>query len=286
MKIIILHKFYYRINAQRLGYIILLLLYFHQETVRAQCMSDSGVVLQSYMDDSLKLSNDLCLVSKKKSSPYHFKITQMAVPAVLVTVGIIGLESDWLEYQNSEIRDELQENIDSKFTVDDFSQYVPMAAVYGLNLCGVKGKHDVKDQTIILATSAAIMAATVNVLKVTTREKRPDGSSRNSFPSGHTATAFIGAELLRREYWDVSPWIGVTGYAVALGTGFFRMYNNRHWFTDVLAGAGVGILSVKAAYWLYPSITKLICRKHAMKNTYLVPYYSKANKGVTCSITF
>jgi membrane-associated phospholipid phosphatase len=130
------------------------------------------------------------------------------------------------------------------------------------------------------------MGATVNILKVTTKVERPDGSSRNSFPSGHAATAFMGAELLRREYQDTSPWIGVAGYAVAAGTGFFRMYNNRHWFTDVLAGAGIGIMSVKAAYWLYPNIARIICHKHPLKNAYLVPYYSKENKGLACSITF
>lgn len=50
------------------------------------------------------------------------------VPGTLIGVGIIGLESDWLKYQNKEIKEELQENIDRKFTIDDFSQYVPMAA--------------------------------------------------------------------------------------------------------------------------------------------------------------
>ncbi len=96
----------------------------------------------------------------------------------------------------------------------------------------------------------------------------------------------MGAELLRREYWDVSPWIGVAGYTVAAGTGFFRMYNNRHWLTDVLAGAGVGILSVEAAYWLYPVITRTFFRKRYLKNVYLSPYASPQNKGVACRIVF
>lgn len=79
--------------------------------------------------------------------------------------------------------------------------------------------------------------------------------------SGHTATAFMGAELLRREFWGVSPWIGITGYAVAAGTGAFRMVNNRHWFTDVVAGVGIGILSVEAAYWLYPVLGRaFLCK--------------------------
>lgn len=167
-------------------------------------------------------------------NPYQFKPMQLIVPSALIGVGIIGLESDWLKSQNREIREELQENIDHKLSIDDFSQYFPIVAMYGLDLFSVKGKHDAIDQTIILGTAYALMGITVNSLKAVTKVERPDGSSRNSFPSGHTATAFMGAELLRREYRDVSPWIGVAGYAVAAGTGFFRMYNNRHWLTDVM----------------------------------------------------
>ena len=40
-----------------------------------------------------------------------------------------------------------------------------------------------------------------------------------------------------------------------------QWYNNRHWFTDVVAGAGIGILSAKAGYWLYPTINKLLASK-------------------------
>lgn len=220
------------------------------------------------------------------SSPYKFKTLQLIVPGTLIGVGIIGLESDWLKFQNREIRDELQENIDHRLTIDDFTQYAPMAATYGLNLCGIKGKHGYGDLTIILGTAYALMGTTVYAMKNITKVERPDGSARNSFPSGHTATAFMGAELLRREYWDVSPWIGVAGYAVAAGTGFFRMYNNRHWLTDIIAGAGIGILSVQAAYWLYPIITKTFFHKRYVKNTYISPYMSEHGKGVSCSITF
>lgn len=230
--------------------------------------------------DSLSLSME---VSKKKS-PYRFKPLQMVVPATLFTVGLIGCESDWFEARNKEIRDELQENIDSKITIDDFSQYAPMVATYGLNLCGVKGKHGYGDLTIILGTAYALMGITVNSLKSTTRVMRPDNTTRNSFPSGHTATAFMGAELLRREYWDVSPWIGVAGYAVAAGTGFFRMYNNRHWFTDVIAGAGVGILSVEAAYWLYPFISKTFFHKRYLKKTFISPSLAENGKGLACNV--
>jgi len=102
------------------------------------------------------------------------------------------------------------------------------------------------------------MGLTVETLKKSTHELRPDGSDYFSFPSGHTATAFMGAEMLYQEYKDVSIWYGISGYIIASGTGAFRVYNDRHWLTDIAAGAGIGILSTKAAYWLFPTINKLL----------------------------
>ena len=155
-------------------------------------------------------------------SPYRFRPLGLAIPATLIAVGFIGLESDWLKGHNTEVRDELQEHSHPKVTVDDFTQYVPLAATYGLNLCGVKGLHGYADLTIIAATTYLLAGASVYATKTLTRVERPDGSARNSFPSGHTATAFAGAELLRKEYWHVSPWIGAAGYLVAAGSGFFQ----------------------------------------------------------------
>lgn len=252
----------------------------------ASCTAETADTLHK---EPLRVSADTVKTGNTKTKPadpYRFKPTQLIIPATLIGVGVIGLESDWLKFQNREIRDELQENIDRKFTVDDFTQYAPIAAVYGLRLCGVKGRHGAAEQTVLLGTTGLLMGAAVLTLKSITRVERPDGSTFNSFPSGHTATAFMGAELLRREYRDVSPWIGVAGYAIAAGTGFFRMYNNRHWLTDVIAGAGIGILSVQIAYWLYPLIARTFFRKLYEKNIYISPCFPGGRKGIGCTITF
>ena len=219
--------------------------------------------------------------NKTPSKNLKFKYKQLIIPSVLIGYGVIGIESDGLIMVNSGIKEEVNENIDEKFTIDDFSQYVPAASVYGLNAFGVKGKHNFKDRTIILGTSYIIMSASVLSLKSIAKVERPDGSAFNSFPSGHTATAFAGAEFLWQEYKDVSIWYGISGYVIATGTGTFRMYNDRHWLTDVVAGAGIGILSTKIAYWINPFIQKKIFNSRENNGTSIIaPFYNGKQFGV------
>ncbi|MDG1714992.1 phosphatase PAP2 family protein [Lacinutrix sp.] len=216
----------------------------------------------------------------------EFKFEALIIPTVLIGYGIVGLESHTLDFIDTNTRDEIIENIENKLTIDDFSQYSPFLSVYGLNGIGIKGKNNFKDRTIILGTAYLIMGGTVNIVKGTGNVERPDGSSKNSFPSGHTATAFMGAEFLYQEYKDVSIWYGVTGYVVATGTGLFRMYNNRHWLTDVAAGAGIGILSTKIAYWIHPLIKKTIFKDKENMNGIVMPFYNGREYGLGLSMTF
>lgn len=130
------------------------------------------------------------------------------------------------------------------------------------------------------------MGGTVNGLKNISGVERPDGTSRNSFPSGHTATAFMGAEFLFQEYKDVSIWYGISGYLVATGTGFFRMYNDRHWLTDVAAGAGIGILSTKIAYWIHPFIKRNLFKDKENTIGVVMPFYNGKEYGIGIAVQF
>lgn len=141
-----------------------------------------------------------------------------------------------------------------------------MATVWGLRLAGVKGKNEPKERLGIIALSYASLGLITFSMKAAVNEERPDGRDCRSFPSGHTARAFMGAEMLYQEYKDVSPWIGYSGYAMAALTGYLRVYNNRHYLNDVVAGACIGILCTKLGYWLQPKLFKK--KKKAFKFQY------------------
>ena len=223
-------------------------------------------------------------LSKKDSisnENLKFKYKQLIIPTLLIGYGVIGLASDDLKDFNLGIRNEVTDDIDGKLTIDDYSQYAPALSVYALNLCGIKGKNNLRDRSIILGTSYLLMSGTVMSLKSLTKVERPDGSGFNSFPSGHTATAFAGAEFMWQEYKDVSVWYGISGYIVATGTGFFRIYNNKHWLTDVAAGAGIGILSTKVAYWIFPYVNKHIFKsKKNISTGMIAPFYNGNQMGL------
>lgn len=239
--------------------------------------------------DSLK-------IQKMDSTSYDFQkdasfnkinYKSLIVPVSMLGFAIIGLESETIKNINGDVKSELREHIDKKITIDDFSQYLPFVSVYALDAAGIKAKHNFKDRTIILGTAYLLMGTSVAIIKSISNVERPDATSNNSFPSGHTATAFMGAEFLFQEYKETSIWYGIAGYTVATGTGFFRAYNDRHWLTDVAAGAGIGILSTKIAYAVHPYLKKKIFKdKLNTVNGVALPFYNGKEAGIGMLVSF
>ncbi|WP_051584806.1 phosphatase PAP2 family protein [Pedobacter jeongneungensis] len=222
------------------------------------------------------------IMPKAKFRPLTF-----IAPVVLMGYGFAAVyDHGALKQLDVSTKDELQEDHPLFAAhVDDYLQLAPAAAVYALNLSGIKGKHNLFDASMLYVTSAAIMGVSTHFVKQGVGRERPDDSGTNSFPSGHTASAFMAAEFLHQEYKDVNPWIGYAGYFVATATGTLRMYNNKHWFSDVVAGAGFGIASTKIAYLIYPYMKSLFTTKKEGNFT-LMPFHQPGSAGLMLSGRF
>ncbi len=208
----------------------------------------------------------------EKQDVHSLNVSSVLIPAAGITYGVLALHSGPFKTLNLSTRNELMEDHRLVHTqADNYLQYSPAVTVIGLNIAGVHGKHSFIDELCVYAVSNIIMGITVEGTKHISHELRPDGSDYYSFPSGHTATAFAAAEWLRNEYWQRSPWIGIAGYAAATATGVLRVYNNRHWVSDVIAGAGFGFLSTRIAYGLNPWVEKHILHQNR-KNNILTNY--------------
>ena len=182
--------------------------------------------------------------------PYKFMddMTFVGVPLFLAGWAIKG-DKAMFRVNNKEGKENTQLLTNFKTGIDDYLQFFGPAAVVGMKLGGYEGRSDWPRLLASAALSYGIMAGFVNGIKYTAKEMRPDGSTANSWPSGHTATAFVGASLLHKEYGLTrSPWFSVAGYGAATATGIMRVLNNRHWISDVMSGAGIGILSTELGY--------------------------------------
>lgn len=214
----------------------------------------------------------------------RFDHRSLIIPGVLIGYGVVGLTSPALKDLNNKIKNEWGKN-SSRVRIDDYTQYGPALSVYALNAFGPHGRNNIKDRTIIMTTAYIIMWSSVSTIKNASKIERPDGADAKSFPSGHTANAFLGAEFLYQEYKDVSVWYGISGYVVATGTGFLRMTNNKHWLTDVSTGAGIGILSTKLAYWIHPFLRKAVFKDKNELNGLVMPYYNGRQYGLVLTMT-
>lgn len=142
------------------------------------------------------------------------------------------------------------------YRLDNYTQMAPAAILLGLKAAGVPSRSSWGRMLVSDAISIALMTGVVQGLKHTTDVTRPDGTNKQSFPSGHTATAFMTATMLSKEYGHISPWVSVGAYSVATATGLMRMANNKHWLSDVMVGAGIGILSTEFGYWIADAFMK------------------------------
>jgi membrane-associated phospholipid phosphatase len=142
-------------------------------------------------------------------------------------------------------------------SVDFYLKWLPYAVAFISNLTGVKTKSGWKKQVLITAAADGIRYLLTDNLKKMVKEHRPAPFLGNdSFPSGHTSSAFAAAQLMHRELRSSFPILSCAGYVAGVANATIRIYKSRHWLKDVVAGAVIGIVSAQLAYFLVNKIWK------------------------------
>ena len=185
-----------------------------------------------------------------KDYPQKSFLKTTILPTTLILSGVLLTGSQTEKNWQKDIRNEVGNNYHNG--MDDYIQYIPYVQIYAGNLVGIEAKNHWFDQTKNIFIGGVATLVITHALKRGVGKTRPDGSSNHSFSSGHTATAFLGATTLYHEYKESSMLYASSGYLFSASTGGLRVMNNRHWVSDVLAGAGIGILVANLIYYIEP----------------------------------
>jgi membrane-associated phospholipid phosphatase len=208
-------------------------------------------------------------------APFHFKTKQWLITgaAIGITAALIHVDNEIDDWARTQKQKHNWINKSSPVITEFGGNYgVYSVVATGLLSAAFKNKKGV--QTSLLATQAMITSGVwVHLIKLLTGRERPEadyifskseggkwygpyaqfdqdlalkkpGSSFDSFPSGHTATAFSIATVFASQYNDKKA-IPILSYSVATLVGISRLTEHKHWSSDVFAGALLGYLCGK-----------------------------------------
>lgn len=235
------------------GFIFFLCVLFQTRVFSQEIITPAILAVDSVNCPAPIFKDSLFLkIPQSRQNIFHHEFTKVGfVPGLFFTAAA----ATWGERKSiRRIRNRYVPGFRNRF--DDYIQYAPAVATYALNISGVKGRNNLPRAFFSHAASLSIMAILVNTMKYTFMVERPDGSACNSFPSGHTAMAFTNATFMHKEYGPVNPRYSILGYSGAMFTALGRSLNNRHWVSDLLGGAGIGILSTQLGYFFIDKIYK------------------------------
>jgi hypothetical protein len=198
-----------------------------------------------------RLIEDSAFHKQKWYQSKAFKLT--AAPVLLTTYGILTIGSRDVIVSSQEVYQFRQKEF-SRFhtSIDNYLPSVPIAAVYLLDIVGIKAKNNFINRTILISLASPLSNKITHLLKTATKIQRPDQSDFQSLPSAYT---------------------------MASSVGIIRILNNKHWMSDVFVGAAVGIATVKMLYLAYPLIKNAIC--DCKERISFFPSYRNQQYGLT-----
>ncbi|MDR1763964.1 MAG: phosphatase PAP2 family protein [Dysgonamonadaceae bacterium] len=206
----------------------------------------------SFIHPSFPQTNDSIRID---GECYRMGEKELFISAGLITTGLVANITGQKDLFSSS-----RPNAEKRATpFDDAFQYAPIPMLIAFDAVG-NAKHEPLDQFFLLSLSYSITALHVRILKNQFHSTRPYGGPR-SFPSGHTAFAVAGAHVIYREFKDSNVWLAYSGYAVGATTAVLRVAHDRHWVCDVLAGAGIAIISTETAYLIYQPVRNFLVER-------------------------
>ena len=199
-------------------------------------------VKAQYSDSSFKSS-------KPKYDDEYFHLRELYVPVSFIAYASYSNNEESL-LSNTKIKAERDEDMPHfKVPVDNYMQFAPILAGYGCLAMGSKQNGWLYTREVLL--NEVIVNISVYSVKHLSKVPSIVNGSYNAFPSGHTAQAFSAATLFSDNFAKGKPWLQCLSYGSASAVGVLRILNERHWATDVVAGAGFGILSAKISEWTF-----------------------------------
>lgn len=244
---------------------------FNNHNITSFTPSLGRTQVEAFHNDSIHRLNFRYKDKKRGIKPF-------IAPTLLIATGTV-LHFSTNTKEN--FQDWMQQNFEFTGSVDDYIQYAPGVAVYALNLFGVNGKNNFGNRTAIVAKSLLLNELIVSSLKVWVNEERPNGGD-HSFPSGHTSTAFALAHFMHKEFGEKSIWYSIGAYSCATTVGIMRVAKNAHWISDVVAGAGFGMLSTELVYLTH----QYKWDNEHIKNLDIFPWSNRKQSGLALVYTF
>ena len=196
------------------------------------------------------------IVRQEVKSGHYLKPAALIIPGAFLIYGGLKPFINGIPKLDNDIRAQVLKKFPNFHTsAADYTMWVPSASVYVLDAFKVKTAHSFKEHLIIDAGSIIIAGGVGYGMRIITRNIDAYKSVGTKFPSGHTTNAFRGAEILHQELKGTNELLSYSGYLVAIGTGMLRIYDKDHLFSEVIAGAGLGILSTKLTYFIFEKAT-------------------------------
>lgn len=178
--------------------------------------------------------NELVRQDAERLLSYHHAAT------IGIGLGLAGLAHAWDDDLEKEMQGKNPFATTAQYTNIYGSSYFNLPASVGLWGVGALGRYpQLRETGATLLRTMLWTQAAIGPIKWSVRRRRPDHSNKLSFPSGHTANAFAIARLLQRGH---GARIGMPLYALGIFVAAGRVEDNRHYFSDVIMGAALGLV--------------------------------------------